>query len=131
MLKMSPSGALSPYHYKGGYFHGIHYGSFHDDADGLAEMMNAEEQFILRSPERRKIMIDFYETQITPAILVDFAAHIERISDRISKLGISADRKNLRRIRKALYDGCSLGKGLIYFSPDMEEAKTWLVSDLF
>lgn len=42
MLTYSPSGALSPYHYKGGYFHGIHYGSHGDDASGLFDMIDME-----------------------------------------------------------------------------------------
>lgn len=35
MMTKSPSGALSPYYYKGGYFHGIHYGSYFDDSQAL------------------------------------------------------------------------------------------------
>ncbi len=39
MMTKSPSGALSPYYYKGGYFHGIHYGSYFDDAKALFDMI--------------------------------------------------------------------------------------------
>ena len=129
MASKSPSGALSPYFYKGGYFHSIHYGSYFDDMDAFSSMMAAEEAFILSSPEKRRIMIDLYETNLTPAVLTDFAAHIERMNAKIIKLAISADKKLLKAIRKALLDGCSLGKGQMYFTPDMEEGKTWLVSD--
>jgi len=131
MMTKSPSGALSPYYYKGGYFHGIHYGSCFDDMDSLRDMMAREEAFILRSHDRRRIMIDLYETNMTPAALADFAAHIERLYVKIIKLAVSADKKSLKRIRGALYTGCSLGKGQMYFTPDMEEGKTWLVSDAF
>lgn len=62
MIGKSPSGALSPYYYKGGYFHGIHYGSYFDDMDALRDMMSQEESFIMDSPEKRRIMIDIYET---------------------------------------------------------------------
>ena len=69
MSGKSPSGALSPYYYKGGYFHGIHYGSYFDDAESLYKMIEKEEHFILESPERRRIMIDLYETSLTPEVL--------------------------------------------------------------
>ena len=37
MISKSLSGALSPYYYKGVFFHGIHCGSYFDDinADGI------------------------------------------------------------------------------------------------
>jgi len=128
-LMKSPSGALSPYYYKGGSFHGIHYGSYFDDMDAFTSMMAAEEKYILKSPEKKRIMIDLYETNMTPNILEDFTGHIERLKPRIIKLAISANRKTLKTVRKALFNGCSLGKGQMYFTPDMEEGKTWLVSD--
>lgn len=128
-MTKSPSGALSPYYYKGGYFHGIHYGSYFNDTDALLSMMAEEETFILRSPERRRILIDLYETNIN-TVLSEFIAHIERLSTngKIHKLAISGDRKTLRTIRRALFSSCSLPKGCMYFSPDMEDGKTWLVS---
>ena len=128
-MNMSPSGALSPYYYKGGYFHGIHYGSFFDDMDAFATMMTAEETYIMKSPERRRVIIDLYETKMTSTALAEFVAHIDRLSPRIVKLAISANSATLRTVRKALYAGCSLGKGQLYFTLDMEEGKTWLVSN--
>jgi len=130
MIQMtkSPSGALSPYYYKGGYFHGIHYGSYFDDMTALASMMAAEEEFIIKSPEKRRVMIDLYETNMTPGILADFTAHIERLSPKIIKLAISANKRTLKMIRKSLFAFCSLNKGQMYFTPDMEDGKTWLVS---
>ena len=129
MISKSPSGALSPYYYKGGYFHGIHYGSYFDDMSALSSMMAAEEEYILNSPEKRRIGIDLYETNLSPQTLVDFVAHIERLKTRIIKLAIVTDKKSLKALQKALYSGCSLGKGQLYFTTDMEEGKTWLVSD--
>lgn len=137
MLKKSPTGALSPYYYKGGYFHGIHYGSLGSQMDKLlgsqmdklGELMAAEEEFILNSPEKRRLMIDLYETDLTPVALMDFTAHIRRLRDRIIKLGVSADKKTLGMVRKALQRDGALGKGQMYFAPDMEETKTWLVTD--
>jgi hypothetical protein len=127
MLSKSPSGALSPYYYKGGYFHGIHYGSYFDDMDGLRDMMAKEEAFILKSPENRRIMIDLYETNLTPKTLAEFAAHIARLSGKIIKLGVRGEKKTLKAVQKALQKSCPLEKGQMYFAPDMEETKTWLV----
>ena len=129
MITKGPSGALSPYYYKGGYFHGIHYGSYFDDMDALASIMAAEEEFILHSPERRKIMIDLYETHLTQDMLSKFTTHIERLRSRITKIGFSCETKLLKNLQKALFRDCSIEKGCMYFSTDMEEAKTWLVSD--
>jgi hypothetical protein len=75
MITRSPSGALSPYYYKGGYFHGIHYGSYFDDMDAFLLMMADEEQFILRSPEKRRLMIDLYETNITKPMYLSGAEY--------------------------------------------------------
>lgn len=128
MLPMtkSPSGALSPYYYKGGYFHGIHYGSYFDNRSAFLEMMAAEEAFIMHSPEKKRLMIDLYETDVAAA-LPEFIAHIERLysQGRIFKLALSCEKKKRRMLEKAL-NGI-LPPGYIYFSADMEEAKTWLV----
>lgn len=129
MLRMSPSGALSPYYYKGGYFHGIHYGSYFDDMNALTTMMEQEEAFILRSPEKRRIMIDLYETNLTAAMVFELAEHIFRMRERIIKLAVSADKKTMKSVRKALLGCQALGSGQMYFCADMEEGKTWLVSD--
>ena len=128
-IQKSPSGALSPYYYKGGYFHGIHYGSYFEDMDAFTSMMAAEEEFILKSSEKRRILIDLYETNMTHEVLAGFVGHIERLSPRIIKLAVSAEKDTLKTIRRALFVGCSLGHGQMYFTPDMEEGKTWLVSD--
>lgn len=128
-MTKSPSGALSPYYYKGGYFHGIHYGSYFNDREALFTMMEKEERFILKSPENRRILMDFYETELTAEVLEKIAGHIERLNPRIIKLAIAADKKRLTQIRRAVKRTGFPDKGRIYFSTDMEEGKTWLVSD--
>ena len=130
MLSKSPSGALSPYYYKGGYFHGIHYGSYFNDADALIEMMSKEEKYILRSPERRRVLIDIYETELTPKVLERLVTHIESISPRIIKLAFAADKKALRVIKRAMRTSAKLEALCCYYSTDMEEGKTWLVSEM-
>lgn len=129
MLKKSPSGALSPYYYKGGYFHGIHYGSYFNDMESLRDMMSQEELFIMNSPENRRIMIDLYETNLTKSMILEFVRHIERMSSRIVKLAIAGNKKYIKSIYKALLKGNVLKKGQLYVCSDMEEGKTWLVSE--
>lgn len=129
MISKSPSGALSPYYYKGGYFHGIHYGSYFHDSDALFAMMEKEEIFILSSPQRRRILIDLYETNLSDAVIERLEKHITSLSPNIVKLGITTDRKSLRLLQKSIWKGIPLKNGQVYFSTDMEETKTWLVSD--
>jgi len=93
--------------------------------------MAAEEAVILRSSERRRILVDLYDTDLPADALADFARHIDRLAPRIVKLAVSADRRVLRRIRRALWASCRLSRGQMYFAPDMEEGKTWLVNDAF
>lgn len=129
MITRSPSGALSPYYYKGGYFHGIHYGSYFQDTDALLSMMRKEEAFLLASPEKRRILIDLYETELTASLLEQFVAHIGRLTPRIIKLAVTCEKKELKLLRRALMKSNILPKGRVYFCTDMEEGKTWLVSD--
>lgn len=128
MLTYSPSGALSPYYYKGGSFHGIHFGSYFNDMDGLELMMNLEEEFILGKNDKQRIMIDFYETNLTAESLDSFIRHIGKLKNKIYKMAISAEPKRIKMIKKALYKSRYINNGYLYFSTDMEEAKTWLVS---
>ncbi|QEH70284.1 hypothetical protein EKH84_18545 [Cellulosilyticum sp. WCF-2] len=131
MLMKSPSNALSPYYYKGGYFHGIHYGSYYDDREALFSMMEREEVFILNSSERRRILIDFYGTSVSQLMLDKVVEHIRHLSPRIIKLAIATDKRSLWHICKAIKKANILENGQLYFSTDMEEGKTWLVSDEF
>ena len=129
MMTKSPSGALSPYYYKGGYFHGIHYGSYFDDSKALFDMMEKEEQFILKSPDRRRIMMDLYETDITQDVLEKLLQNIENLRPRIVKVAFAANRATLKNIQRAIKKEKNLRAVCCYFSTDMEEGKTWLVSD--
>lgn len=129
LITKSPSGALSPCYYKGGFFHSIHYGSYFNNMKDLLLMIRQEQAFILKSPEKRRILIDLYETYLSKELIEKIVEHIEIISPRIIKLAVSSDKKSLHLLRKAIIKGTSLGKGQVYFSTDMEEAKTWLVSD--
>lgn len=129
MIQMSPSGALSPYYYKGGYFHGIHYGSYFNDMDALMDMMKKEEAFIMNSPARRRIMIDLYETNLTSAMLFELVEHISRMRERIFKLAVAGDKKTVKTLRRTLIKSHALEFGQMYFCVDMEEGKTWLVSE--
>lgn len=79
-MTKSPSGALSPYYYKGGYFHGIHYGDYFDNSDALLSMMNEEEAFILKSSEKRRILIDLYQTDLSTELIEKVVMHIENSS---------------------------------------------------
>jgi hypothetical protein len=129
VLEKSPSGALSPYYYKGGYFHGIHYGSYFNDMESLRDIMSKEEYFIMNSSERRRILIDLYETNLIGVMLSEFVLHIERMSPRIIKLSIAGDKKCLKSIKKLLLKSNVINNGQLNFCEDMEEGKTWLVND--
>ena len=129
MITKSPSGGLSIYYYKGGYFHGIHYGSYFNDSKSLFDMIDKEESFILNSPENRRILIDFYETNLTKDVLDRIINHLQQLSQKIIKLAISSDQKSLRHLAKAIKKSGVLKPGYYYLCTDMEEGKTWLVSD--
>lgn len=129
MITKSPSGALSPYYYKGGYFHGIHYGSYFEDETALFDMMQKEEEFILKSQQRRRILIDLYETVLSEQVLEQLALHLTHIKDRIVKLALATDKKSLRKLQKTLLTDKNLYGVCFYFCTDMEDGKTWLVSD--
>lgn len=131
MLKKSPSGALSPYYYKGGYFHGIHYGSYFDDSLSLYSMIEQEEAFILSSPESKRILMDFYETNLSTEVLEKIVHHIKMLKPKIIKLAVATDKKSLNMIRKQLNKTGVLDPARLYFGSDMEECKTWLVNDRF
>ncbi len=131
MLTKSPSGALSPYYYKGGFFHGIHYGSYFGDSAALCAMIEQEERFILASPQRRRVLMDFYETELTPAVLERVVRHIGALEPRLVKLAIAAEPKKLWQLRRALRRRAVLSPQRLNLGTDMEEGKTWLVSDRF
>jgi hypothetical protein len=130
MPAKSPSGALSPYYYKGGLIYGMHYGSYFDDMEALGKMMSAEERFMMGSPTRRRILIDLYETNLTGPMVSIMAEHLLRMKSRIVKLAIACDDKNMfRAIKRLIVKANVLDCGQLYFCSDMEEGKTWLVSE--
>lgn len=129
MMTKSPSGALSPYYYKGGYFHGIHFGNYFDHEAELFDMMEQEEAFILKSNETRRVLIDLYETDMSEKVIERLMQHIACIRQNVIKLAIATDRRSLKKIEKSLRKQKELKDVCCYFSTDMEEGKTWLVSD--
>ena len=129
MMTKSPSGALSPYYYKGGYFHGIHFGNYFDHEAELFDMMEQEEAFILKSNETRRVLIDLYETDMSEKVIERLMQHIACIRQNVIKLAIATDRRSLKKIEKSLRKQKELKDVCCYFSKDMEEGKTWLVSD--
>lgn len=94
-------------------------------------MMEKEEAFILKSPEQRRILMDFYQTQLSDEVLERILAHIVNLESRIIKLAIITDRKNLRHMVKAMKKQGGFHMERLYFGTDMEDGKTWLVSDSF
>ncbi len=114
---------------KGGYFHGIHYGSYFEDSQALLSMIKDEEHFILNSPQKRRVLIDLYETRLTKELTLQIVEHIERMKHKIVKLAITTDKRSLHKLQKAFRKKTILGDGQLYFCTDMEEAKTWLVCD--
>jgi len=99
--------------------------------ESLRDMMSKEEDFIMRSPERRRIIMDIYENNLTEPMIKEFVSHIERMAPRIVKLAISGEKKYLRAIKKLLRKSDTINTGALWFGADMDEGKTWLVSDRF
>ena len=83
----------------------------------------------MKSPDRRRIMMDLYETDITQDVLEKLLQHIENLRPRIVKVAFAANRATLKNIQRAIKKEKSLRSVCCYFSTDMEEGKTWLVSD--
>ena len=131
MLKYGPTGALNEYQYKGGFFHGIHYGGYHNDIKALFKLIDEEEAYILKSIQKRRIMMDLYETDLTPEVLDYLMKHLANMSDRIYKLAFAAEPQSLRKLNRALKKNGSIASGIYFLNPDQETGKTWLVSDNF
>ncbi len=130
MPTKSPSGALSPYYFKGGQIYGMHYGSCFDDMEAFGNLMSAEEHFVMHSPIKRRILIDLYETNLTKQMVSAFADHVLRMKAKIVKLAIAGDDKYaFRAINNLIGKSKALEKGQLYFCSDMEDGKTWLVSE--
>ena len=124
----SPGGSNFPYYYKGGELHSFKFGSFFKDEKGLLEVMQAEEEFLMKSGRRIGVWVDFYETRMTDTVLGEFLQSIDRLQPRITKLAIvglsSMDKKQYRRLEKKLGIKFSIP---VQFYNNPETAKTWLV----
>ena len=108
-------------------YYGLQYGGCFDDLDALREKMSREEEFITRSPKRRKLLIDLNKTNITKKMISEFMSHLERMAPKIIKLAATGEWKYLRPVGKTLQKSKVIGKGQMYFDVDIEECKTWLV----
>lgn len=132
LVTYSPSGANCPYYFKGGILRPLKYGSFFDDMDALKDMIMKEEDFILHKQpsDKRCILLDLYETNITAEMVKYLVEHIIRISYKIWKLAIvGCNRKVQKLILKQLKVKKSHLYSQILFHTDMETAKDWLVSE--
>lgn len=131
MLKYGPTGALSEYNYQGGVFHGVHYGDFHDDSKAFFELVDKEEEFLLKSPEKRRILFDLYYTDLKNEVLDYLMKHLSHISPRIYKIAFAAEASELRKLKHAIKKAQPVPMGLCMFGTDQNDDKTWLVSDSF
>ncbi|HHZ07026.1 MAG TPA: hypothetical protein GX401_09685 [Clostridiales bacterium] len=129
MLKYGPTGALSEYNYKDGVFHGVHYGDFHDDSKAFFELVDKEEEFLLKSTQKRRILFDLYYTDLTKEVIDYLISHLLHISSRIYKIAFAAEPKELRKLKRAIKKHEPVPLGCCMFGPDQNEDKTWLVSD--
>lgn len=127
MIVKSPGGSIFPYHYKGGEIHCLKYGSFHSNSDSLFSLMKAEEAFILGQPRRLAIWVDFYETQLTREVMLEFAANLTRLQSHIRKLAIVGKYGNIHRLHRYLRKEAPQITMPIQYYGDPEDAKTWLV----
>ncbi len=130
MLKKSPSGSLCPYYYMGGELHPLKYGSFFSDKNRLFDIINAEEEFILKSSglNNRRIWIDLYETTIDDEVIEKLVSHIQVIRHKVFKLcmvGCSIFIK--QKIKKTMVQKNLDLAGQIKFFSDPEVAKQWLI----
>ncbi|MGF7144646.1 hypothetical protein HNQ56_003078 [Anaerotaenia torta] len=130
MLKKSPSGSLCPYYYMDGELHPLKYGSYFDNKEQLFEIINAEEEFILKSSgtNNRRIWIDLYETTVDDEVAKVLAGHLQAIRHKIFNLCLvgcssAAQRAIKKKMKSAEMDLYYLTR---YFD-DPEIAKQWLL----
>ena len=131
MLNYGPTGALNEYNYQGGVFHGVHYGDFHGDSKALFELIDKEEEFLLKSPERKRILFDLYYTDLTKEVLDYLMKHLLVISSRIYKIAFAAESSELRKLKKAIRKTQAVPLVCCWFGTDQNEDKSWLVSEKF
>ena len=131
MLKHNtPGGSLFPYYYKNGELVGLYYGSYFSDEEALLALMKAEEDFLANAHRQLPLWIDFYQTNLTDRVLIEFSKSIIRLQGNITKLAIVGcsfiDRWRFGRLRKKF--GFDFPMPVRFYN-DPEEAKSWLVSE--
>jgi hypothetical protein len=126
----SPGGSLFPYYYKGGEIHCLKYGGFLANADALFALMKAEEDFIIKTNRPLRVWVDFYETNRTDRVLIQFVESIRHLSNYMIKLAVVgfsfSDRIRLRKFAKK--SGVKFSMPVTFFN-DPEDAKTWLICE--
>lgn len=129
MQRYGPTGALNEYAWEGGIFHGVHYGDFHDDSQALFDLIEKEEAFLLKSPQKRRILFDLYHTDLTDEVLEHLMIHLSNISSRITKVAFAAERRELRKLKRAIKKSQPVPLSYCMFDEDQNTNKRWLVSD--
>lgn len=131
MLKYGPTGALSEYNYEGGIFHGVHYGDFHKNSEAFFELVDKEEEFLLKTTQKRRFLFDLYHTDLTKEVLDYLMTHLSHISSRIYKIAFAAESKELRKLKHAIKKSEAIPLACCMFGTDQNQDKTWLVSDTY
>ena len=130
IAKKSPGGSIFPYYYKNGELFGAHYESFTRKEQQLLERMKAEEDFFIRQNHSLPYWVNFYGTHLSDTVIKEFIQSLNRLQRYIPKLAIVGcsvfDKWRLEYARKRT----GLNIPIRYFR-DPEDAKTWLVSEVF
>ena len=130
--KKSPGGSVFPYYYKNGELFGAHYESFASREEALLELMKAEEEFLIKQNHPLPYWVNFYGTRLTDKVLSEFIQSMNRVQKYIPRLAIVGcsplDKWRVRRMERKI--NLKMPAPVRYFS-DPEEAKTWLVSEIY
>lgn len=128
--KQSPGGGKFPYYYKNGELFGAHYESFAAREQELLERMRAEEEFFIKQNYPLPYWVNFYGTKLTNKVLSEFIQSANRLERYIPKLAIVGcsviDKWRFERVIKKM----GVNIPVRYFN-DPEDAKTWLVSEVY
>jgi hypothetical protein len=114
----------------GGELHPLKYGSYYKDNNKLFAVMQAEEEFILKSAgeKNRRIWVDLYETKLDREVVYKLVLHIKTISSKIFKVCfVGCSFFDRCRLKKQMKDSSLDIAEQIRFFSDPEEAKQWLV----
>jgi hypothetical protein len=128
LSKKSPGGANFPYYYKNGELFGAHYESFEEREQDLLALMRAEEEFMIKQNHPLPYWVNFYGTNLTNVISIEFMQSMNRLNRYIPKLAIVGcsiiEKWRMEKARKEV----SLPIPVRYFN-DPEVAKCWLVNE--